>query len=64
MGRLDDPVRFNRSDLASFNPIGTATPGSIYLTDGRQRLAVVRVNNISGKVSVLVYDQEKDAWER
>ncbi len=64
MTRLDDPVRFNRSDLASFSPIGTATPGSIYLTDARHRLAAVRVNNVSGKVTVLVYDQEKDAWRR
>lgn len=64
IARLDDPVRFNRSDLASFSPTGTATPGSVYLTDGRFRLAVVRVNNVSGKVTVLVYDQEADAWRR
>jgi len=64
MKRRDDPVRFNRSDLASFSPTGTATPGSVYLTDARHRLAVVRVNNVSGKVTVLVYDQEKDAWGR
>lgn len=60
--RLDDPIRFNRSDLASFSPQGTATPGSLYLTDSQHRLAAVRVFHRSGKVTVLVYDQEKDDW--
>ena len=62
MKRLDDPIRFNRSDLASFNPRGTATPGTIYLTDGRRHLAAVRVNNRSGKISVLYYDPEEEIW--
>ena len=30
-GRLDNPIRFNDSDLASFGPFGTSTPGSVYL---------------------------------
>ena len=60
--RLEDPIRFNRSDLASFNPRGTATPGTIYLTDGRRHLSAVRVNNRSGKISVLHYDSEAEVW--
>jgi prepilin-type N-terminal cleavage/methylation domain-containing protein len=64
MKKLDDPIRFNRSDLASFSPMGTATPGSIYLTDGRSQLAAVRVNNISGKVTTLSYNPTKDTWRR
>ncbi len=62
LDRLDDPIRFNRSDLASFNPRGTATPGTIYLTDGRRHLAAVRVNNRSGKISVLYYDPDAEIW--
>ena len=62
LDRLDDPIRFNRSDLASFNPRGTATPGTIYLTDGRRHLAAVRVNNRSGKIAVLIYDPEAEIW--
>ena len=27
LDRLEDPIRFNRSDLASFGPRGTSTPG-------------------------------------
>ncbi len=62
LDRLDDPIRFNRSDLASFNPRGTATPGTIYITDGRRHLSAVRVNNRSGKISVLHYDPETEVW--
>ena len=59
--RLDDPIRFNRSDLASFGPLGTSTPGSLYVTDGR-RLAVVRVVSRTGRVRVLRWDPAGDQW--
>jgi len=62
MRRLDDPIRFNRSDLASFDPLGTSTPGSVYLTDGRDRLAVVRLFHRTGKVKVLMYDSKTETW--
>jgi hypothetical protein len=58
---LDDPIRFNRSDLASFGPLGTGTPGSVYLTDGR-RLVVVRVLNRTGRVRILAWDRNTDTW--
>ncbi len=57
-----DPVRFNSSDLASFGPLGTSTPGSLYLTDGRRGLVAVRVFGRTGKVRVMVYDPERRAW--
>ena len=62
LDRLDDPIRFNRSDIASFGPIGTATPGSLYITDGR-RLAVVRVTSRSGRVRVMHWDPYQERWE-
>lgn len=60
--RLDDPIRFNRSDLASFSKDGTATPGTVYLTDGRQRLVAVRVTARSGRIRVLRYDPRHQRW--
>ncbi|HEX2165512.1 MAG TPA: GspH/FimT family pseudopilin [Thermoanaerobaculia bacterium] len=63
LGRRDDPVRFNRSDVASFGPTGTATPGSLYLTDGRDGLACVRVTSRTGRVRVLIRDPETGEWE-
>lgn len=62
LGRRDDPIRFNRSDLASFDPLGTATPGTVYVTDGVRNLAAVRLRPGTGKVSVLRYDVEADGW--
>lgn len=62
LDRLDDPIRFNQSDLASFSPLGTSTAGSLYVTDSVKRLAVVRVFNRTGKVRVLTYDPEKKEW--
>lgn len=61
--RLEDPIRFNRSDLASFSPLGESTPGSLYLSDGRNHLAVVRVFGRTGKVKVLVYDFRTETWK-
>ena len=41
---LDDPIRFNRSDIAAFSPLGTATPGTVYVTDGMRHLSAARVD--------------------
>jgi prepilin-type N-terminal cleavage/methylation domain-containing protein len=57
-----DAVRFNQSDLASFSALGGATPGSVYLTDGRRGLVVVRVLNRTGRVRVLHYDPDRQSW--
>jgi prepilin-type N-terminal cleavage/methylation domain-containing protein len=57
-----DPVRFNRSDLASFSPLGGSTPGSLYLTDGAEGVAAVRVSGRTGRIQVLRYDFPTEAW--
>jgi prepilin-type N-terminal cleavage/methylation domain-containing protein len=62
LDRLDDPIRFNASDIASFTPFGGSTPGSIYVTDGRHRLLAVRVSNRTGRVHVLSYDPRRERW--
>jgi prepilin-type N-terminal cleavage/methylation domain-containing protein len=61
--RGDDPIRFNSSDLASFGPLGTATPGTVYLTDNAGSLAAVRVTGRTGKVKVIVYDFDEEVWK-
>jgi len=62
MDRLDDPIRFNDSDLASFSPLGTSTPGSLYLCNGRGHLMVVRLLDRTGKVSTLIYNSKTQKW--
>lgn len=64
LDRLDDPIRFNRSDIASFNPLGGSTPGSLYVTDGRYLLSVVRLYGRTGKMKILHYDPETEVWHR
>ena len=59
---LGDPIRFNRSDLASFAPLGTATPGTLYLSDRRSQLVAVRVVSRTGRVRIQRYDYETRRW--
>lgn len=58
---LKGPVAFNRSTICSFSPIGAATPGSIYLTDGHD-LWCVRVSGATARIRVLRYDLAKKRW--
>lgn len=62
LDRFADPIRFNRSDIASFGPTGTATPGTLYLTAGRNTLACVRVTSQTGRIRVMARDPETGRW--
>ena len=55
-GILDtrDPVRFGRSNMLSFSPLGTATPGTFYVA-GPFLQTAVRVNPATARVRLLVY---------
>jgi prepilin-type N-terminal cleavage/methylation domain-containing protein len=55
-------VRFNNSTLCSFTPLGTATSGSIFLTDGREGAAALIVNGPSARIRVVVLEGTK--WKR
>jgi hypothetical protein len=60
----DDPIRFNASDICSFSPVGESTPGSIYLSDGRSRMAVVRVLGRTAKIRVLYWRKGEGSWRK
>jgi prepilin-type N-terminal cleavage/methylation domain-containing protein len=62
LARREDPIRFNASELASFGPMGTATAGSLYLTDGRRHLVAVRLSGLVGRVRLLRWNPGADAW--
>jgi len=49
-----DPVRFGASDILSFSPIGTATPGTFYLA-GDAAQAAVRVTGGSARVRLMLW---------
>jgi type IV fimbrial biogenesis protein FimT len=62
LDRLDDPIRFNRSDIASFGPLTGSTPGSIFLTDGQLHLAAVRVASATARARILRYEARTERW--
>jgi prepilin-type N-terminal cleavage/methylation domain-containing protein len=55
-------VQFNRSTICSFSPTGSATPGTIYITDGAGELIAVRVSGASGRVRTLRYNSGNRRW--
>jgi prepilin-type N-terminal cleavage/methylation domain-containing protein len=54
-GILDpsDPIRFGPSNMLSFSPMGTATPGTFYLA-GQHAQAAVRVTPGSARVRLMI----------
>ena len=58
-----DPVRFGQSDLASFNPNGSATAGTIYIRGRGRQQAAVRVLGVTGRVRVLWFNFVTHQWE-
>jgi hypothetical protein len=64
LDRTGDPIRFNASDIGSFSPTGECTPGSVYLWDGKDRMAVVRVLGRTGKIRTLYYRRGDFQWKK
>jgi type II secretory pathway pseudopilin PulG len=56
-------VQFNSSTICSFAPTGDATPGSVYLTNGRaDEAAMVRSSGSNGALRILYYGVEGVGW--
>ena len=50
---VSDPIKFGSSDMLSFSPFGTATPGTFYLA-GESSQAAVRVTPGTARVRLMV----------
>jgi len=59
---LDDPVQFGRSDLVSFTPQGSASSGTLYLSDGRGVLYGVVLYGATCRVRVWRFDTYRRRW--
>ena len=57
------PVQFGRSTICSFSPVGSGTPGTVYLVDGGGQLWAARCTGAGGRVRVLRYDAASRKWE-
>jgi len=60
---LHDPVKFGRSDLVSFSPLGSASSGTVYLTDGRYKLYAVVLFGPTARVRVWRLDIREGVWK-
>ncbi|MDQ3070064.1 MAG: GspH/FimT family pseudopilin [Acidobacteriota bacterium] len=58
-----DAVRLGSSDIATFDPDGTSTSGTVYLTDGRTQIAVT-LTAATGRVRVRRWDPRMGVWQR
>jgi hypothetical protein len=61
-GDLSDPVRAGRGDKISFSPGGTATPASVYLTDHRRCMRVMRVYGATARARSMAWRAGWPAW--
>jgi prepilin-type N-terminal cleavage/methylation domain-containing protein len=59
----DSALQFGRSTICSFSPLGSGTPGTIYISDGIDQLYAVRVFGASGRVHLLRYDSGRKKWD-
>ncbi len=57
-----DPVRFGRSDIVTFTPRGTASSGSLYVTDGRSTVVAVVLYGATGRLRLCRFDRDLWRW--
>ena len=62
IGNLSDPIRFGRGSICTFSPTGRSSPGSIYLSDGQSRQALVRVSPLSSRIQIYEWHAGSRRW--
>lgn len=62
IGSLTDPLRFGKSDICTFSPLGKASPGSVYLSNKRRRQAAVRVTPANAKIQIFTWHGKSLKW--
>lgn len=62
IGDLADPIRFGRSNICSFSPLGHASPGTVYLSNRKSRQAAVRVTPTNAKIQIWTWHGKKLKW--
>ncbi len=57
-----DGMRTGNSNIISFSRLGHATPCTVYINDGRERMLAVRINGESGVIRALQWRRGWQAW--
>jgi hypothetical protein len=63
-GDLNDPVRAGSGDIISYSAVGTATSASVFMTDNRSQMRVVRVYAATGRTRSMVWRSGWDRWRQ
>jgi len=58
----DDPIRLGAGNSVSFNALGGATSGTIYVAGRSHAQYAVRVFGVTGKIRVYRYDWRSATW--
>jgi type II secretory pathway pseudopilin PulG len=57
-----DPIRLGSGHAVTFTPVGTATPGSLYLKSRGGAQYVVRIYGETGRTRILKYSAAQRTW--
>ena len=59
-----DPVRFGTADIVTFTPQGTATSGTLYISDGRDTIFAVVLYGRTGRIRTWRFDRTAWRWRQ
>ncbi len=59
---LDDPIQIGNTNLLAFGPLGTASSGTLYVTDRVRRLYAVRLYGKTARITVWRYNTKSGRW--
>ncbi len=59
---LDDPIQIGNTNLLAFGPLGTASSGTLYVTDRARRLYAVVLFGKTARITVWRYDTKSGRW--
>ena len=57
-----DPIRFGSSDIVTFTPWGTATGGTVFVSDGRDTVCAVVLYRKTGRIRTYRLDRSAGRW--
>jgi hypothetical protein len=57
-----DPIRIGTSNMITFTPRGSSTPGSLYVRGARNAQYAIRVFGDTGRTRVLKFDPARRVW--
>jgi hypothetical protein len=57
-----DPIRFGSADTVTFTPSGTASTGTLFISDGRDTVIAVVLYGRTGRIRTWRLDRSVEQW--